>query len=278
MPTDPKWRTIARVSGQRIGDVIAVYNHMMIKASNRDETQCNAVKRGYITGWSDEDIASALDLKTEDVQSIREAMQGRVLDEDYLTGWEYRQPKKEDNSSVRVKAYRDRKKRHVTPCNDMKRSVTQSNTREEEIREDKNIRKKRASAYSPQFENIWTTLYPKNDGSKSVAFKSYQREINQGADHAIIEQGVIAYVAHIQRTGAPVAHFATWLNQQRWTIDYAAIPAHSAGVNSHPRPSAPSADERAKAAVMRAAVAGGFAPSGRPRSETEAGYEAIPRV
>ena len=81
MPNDPKWRTIARISQQRIGDVIAVYVHMLVCASN-------ATERGRTQGWSDEDAGTALDLTTEAVTGIRQAMQSRVLDGDKLLGWE----------------------------------------------------------------------------------------------------------------------------------------------------------------------------------------------
>lgn len=103
MPTDPKWRTIARVSKQPIPNVVAVYLHMLICASN-------ATERGRTHGWSDEDVASALDLETAQITSIREAMQGRVLEHDYLTGWDRRQPKREDNSADRAREYRERQK------------------------------------------------------------------------------------------------------------------------------------------------------------------------
>lgn len=113
MPTDPKWRAIARRCGQRIGDVIAVYVHMM--------TQANAAReRGCIDTWDDEDIAAALDMEPDAVTAIREAMQGKVLDGNCLTGWDNRQPKREDNSAERVKRYRERE----TQRND---DVTQRN-------------------------------------------------------------------------------------------------------------------------------------------------------
>lgn len=109
MPNDPKWRTIARVSGQRIGDVIAVFNHLMVSASG------NAEKRG-VTQCNAEDLATALDVSEDVINSILNAMQGRVLTENYLLGWERRQPKREDNSSARVKEHRGRNavKRNVT--------------------------------------------------------------------------------------------------------------------------------------------------------------------
>lgn len=104
MVNDPKWRTISRASGERIGDVIAVYLHMLTCAAN-------ATERGRTQGWSDEDVATALDLEIAQVTKIREAMQGRVLDGDYLRGWEKRQPKREDEgSSHRAKAWREAQK------------------------------------------------------------------------------------------------------------------------------------------------------------------------
>jgi hypothetical protein len=58
-------------------------------------------------------------------------MQGKVLNQSVLTGWEKRQPKREDASNERTKAYRERMalksdavKRAVTQCDDTKREVT----------------------------------------------------------------------------------------------------------------------------------------------------------
>jgi hypothetical protein len=125
LPNDPKWRTIARVSGKSIPAVISVYIHMLVCASN-------ATERGRTQGWCDEDVANALDLSTDDVNAIREAMQGRVLDGDYLKGWEKRQPKREDGAAERAKAWRDRKKqdheRPRTQTNAEKRPDTDTDT------------------------------------------------------------------------------------------------------------------------------------------------------
>lgn len=128
MPTDPKWRVIARKSGQPLPCVIAVFTMMMCNASG------NAEKRGTLLAWDDEDAAAALDIDATAVSAIRDAMQGKVLDGDYLTGWERRQPRREDNSVGRVRAYRERKRtdgnaeeRGVTQ---VKRNVTQRNAPE----------------------------------------------------------------------------------------------------------------------------------------------------
>ena len=119
MPTDPKFRTIARASGQPLATVIAMFVLMMTDAS------ANAVERGR-TQISDEDIASALDIDDGAVSTIRAAMQGRVLDGDMLSGWEARQPKREDNSAERARAWRENKKAE----NSTERNRTQSNAQE----------------------------------------------------------------------------------------------------------------------------------------------------
>ena len=103
MPTDPKWRTIARASRQTIGDVMSVYIHLLVCASN-------ATERGRTQSFNSEDVASALDIDTEQVEQIVAAMQGRVLDGDLVKGWETRQVSREDGSAERSKAWREAKK------------------------------------------------------------------------------------------------------------------------------------------------------------------------
>ena len=107
MPNDPKWRTIARVSSQPIALVQAMYVHLLVDASRN-------VTRGHVT-VSKEDIASALDVTDEQVEAVFLAMQGRVLDGDKLSGWESRQPKREDagnpESGAKSAAQRKREQR-----------------------------------------------------------------------------------------------------------------------------------------------------------------------
>ena len=120
MPTDPKWRTIARISGQSISSVQAIYLQILVNASeNSTVTQCDAEKRGVTFGLRAEDVASCLDMITEDVESVFAAMQGRVMDGDRVMGWEKRQPVREDNSAERTRRYREKKKEEnpiVTQC------------------------------------------------------------------------------------------------------------------------------------------------------------------
>lgn len=102
MPTDPKWRVVAKRSGRPLAEVLSVFVMMMTNAG------ANATERGTLCNWCDEDIAAALDMEPDHVAAIREAMQGKTLDGDRLSGWEKRQPKREDGGAERAKAWRER--------------------------------------------------------------------------------------------------------------------------------------------------------------------------
>ncbi|WP_205208445.1 hypothetical protein [Chromobacterium haemolyticum] len=104
MPNDPKWRTISRISGQPIALVQAVYLHLLVDASRN-------VTRGHVTVTA-EDLSSALDVTEDAIKAIQDAMQGRVLDGNKLSGWDGRQPKREDpgNEETGAKSAAERKR------------------------------------------------------------------------------------------------------------------------------------------------------------------------
>lgn len=140
MPTDPKWRTIARVSGQRISDVIAVYLHLLVDASRN-------VTRGHVTVTA-EDIASAIDVTEDVVTSILEAMQGRVIDGAVLTGWSARQPKREDagdsesGTKSAVQRKREQRAREKEALENDGRSLVTKKSRKVTLDKDTEERKK----------------------------------------------------------------------------------------------------------------------------------------
>jgi hypothetical protein len=119
MPSDPKWRTIARRSGQSIGNVIAVFNFMMVHATD------TADERGCLTGFDAEDVATSLDLEEDDVLAIMAAMEGKVLNGNLLSGWDKRQPKREDGTAAQRKAAW--KKRNQANSDDVERTGTHGN-------------------------------------------------------------------------------------------------------------------------------------------------------
>lgn len=147
MPTDPKWRTIARISKQPITSVISVYLHMLVCASN-------ATERGRTDALCDEDVASALDMETENVSAIVKAMEGRVIENSLITGWDKRQPKKEDNSALRSKEWREKKKeeRNRTTPNE---TDTQEEDTEEDTEEDIYNYATSASEQKSNFQKIY---------------------------------------------------------------------------------------------------------------------------
>ena len=110
MPNDPKWRTVSKVSKQPIATVMATYIHLLVAASLSEE-------RGTVQ-INEEDLASALDIKPEEIKAILSAMQGRLLKGNKLIGWSKRQPLKEDGSAERAKAWREgRKKQSAKQAN-----------------------------------------------------------------------------------------------------------------------------------------------------------------
>ena len=142
--TDPKWQTIARKSGRPKCEVIAMFMHLMMLANEAEE-------RGSVADVVLEDVVSALDLDDEVVESIWAAMQGRVINNDRLTGWEKRQPAREDSgdektgsllNTERSRLFRERKRieaelqRDATQGNDTQRDATQGNTPEAETEAD----------------------------------------------------------------------------------------------------------------------------------------------
>jgi hypothetical protein len=122
MPTDSKWRTISRKSGQPIPCVIALFNLILVNASAND------AERGTLRNWRHEDAASALDMDEEDVAAIVAAMEGRVIEGGRLMGWEKRQPKREDGTAAeRKEAW---KQRQIEARNALERTGTQQNAPE----------------------------------------------------------------------------------------------------------------------------------------------------
>jgi hypothetical protein len=138
MPNDPKFKTISKLAKQHITAVIAVYVHLLVSASS------NADERGR-TQVNSEDLASATDLDIEQVESIIASMQGRLLDGDVVSGWEKRQPKREDGSSERSRAWRESQKN----LDGSELNRTQANAGERKKTQDKEEdkdKKKRESA------------------------------------------------------------------------------------------------------------------------------------
>jgi len=139
MPTDPKWRVIARRSGASLSEVIAIFTFVLVNAS------ANATERGRTHNLFADDIAAALDMDEATVEAVLAAMEGKVLSNGALIAWERRQPKREDNSADRARQWREEKKaeRKRTQANAAERPETETDT--EIIEEPKGSRASRAA-------------------------------------------------------------------------------------------------------------------------------------
>jgi hypothetical protein len=168
MPNDPKWRTISRVSGQRIGDVISIYIHLLVSASN-------ATERGRTQSSNAEDIATALDLEHAQVVAVLDAMQGRVLEKDRLLGWAKRQPEREDGSAERSKAWREARKEAARTQSNASERIRPTDKDKEETREEEKETSSTPTQACP-YEKIVQMYHEELPGLPRVVVDSDERK------------------------------------------------------------------------------------------------------
>lgn len=162
--TDPKWRIVCKRSGQPAAIVIAVWLAMLERASQ-------STPRGSIAGWSDDDMALILDIDSTQVLAVREAMQGKTLEGDAVVNWDRRQPKREDGSAERAKAWRERNRTQPNATERTANAIDRTRTPDREIeREKENITEAKASGASAprnSFEKDYFDKGKKVLGSKA---------------------------------------------------------------------------------------------------------------
>jgi hypothetical protein len=134
-PTDSKFRVIAKRAGVTPGVVSAVYWALLDYASQNEP-------RGSVEGFDTETYAEWAGWEESDVLAILDAFTSKqVIIDGRIVAWEKRQPKKEDDSTERVRAFRERQRiaelqalqalqdADATQGNDMKHDVTPGNYR-----------------------------------------------------------------------------------------------------------------------------------------------------
>lgn len=229
MPNDPKWRTISKVSGEPIALVQAIFLQLLVSASQNVTRDENGVTSHVVT-VTNEDIASALDVTERNVESVISAMQGRVLEGNFIKGWDKRQAtsasvrnggKPAKTGAERAREYRERKKqrelelegvtsRNVTSCD--------GNGVTTQIREDKNRKdinntppisphagqktKKGCDETSPTFDDFWE-IYPRRAGgdSKKLALRAWNARVSEGIPPDKIVDGARRYANFVSATG-----------------------------------------------------------------------------
>jgi hypothetical protein len=134
-PTDPKWLGIARKAGVAPGIVAALVWALLDRASQ-------SADRGSIAGYDADGLACFMGCEVEQVELVITLMHEKnILSDNAFTGWDKHQPKREDNSTERVKEYRERKKTQSntseTQCNAEKRSETLDTDTDTDTEKDK---------------------------------------------------------------------------------------------------------------------------------------------
>lgn len=75
--------------------------------------------------------------------------------------------------------------------------------------------------YSREFEEAWS-IYPRKIG-KALAFKKFNQALKRARYETIIN-GIAGYKDYTAGTEQRfICHLSTWLNQDRWNDDYAAL-------------------------------------------------------
>lgn len=129
---DPKWRVVAARASSKLSRNVTV-GHVLSVWASMLECASQANPRGTLVGWDAEDVGAGLGIDPDEVAAICDAMQGKTVDGDQLSGWNRRQPKAEDlRATERKRAQREResgKEPVVTEgdekqSHDMSRNVT----------------------------------------------------------------------------------------------------------------------------------------------------------
>jgi uncharacterized protein YdaU (DUF1376 family) len=115
------------------------------------------------------------------------------------------------------KRWNKQKDKCTQHANSMPSAMLGDATRQDKTRESK-------KEYTSDFLELWN-IYPRKDGSKSDAFKSYQKAVKETAHETIIA-GLKKYAeANRGKDVQYIAHATTWLNGKRWEAEYASQPA-----------------------------------------------------
>ena len=133
-PTDPKWLVIAKRSETQPGIVSAVVWALFDFASQNEDS------RGDVSGFDSETYAAFSGFEEKDIKRIIECLEEKnIIENGRLVAWDKRQPKREDNSTERVRNHRNKMKRDETQCN-----------APEKIREETEQKEKDAAGAAPE--------------------------------------------------------------------------------------------------------------------------------
>lgn len=268
MTTDPKWQTIARKSGQPRCLVIALFSHLLLLANYSE------IERGHLDKLNVEDVASALDVDEEQITAILDAMQGRVIEDNRLSGWSNRQPAREDmgnpqtgakSAAQRKREQRAREKENqsqaddssqdVTQCHEESRSVTQCHAPEAEAEADISATTTGACAHEQSPPDDQTKI-TKPAADLSIALRRVGVNANSGHPTILgfVKAGVtvdqVLEAADIAKQRKPSGNIG--VNYLRPIIEDILNPPAPATMRTGSARGSPSIDNSAAARVRRA--------------------------
>lgn len=190
--SDPKWRVIAARSGQPVGDIVAVWAWLLERARQAD---------GNLGDVDVEEIAVTYGYEVDSVASILKALADKgLIGEGSIKNWRKRQPKREDDSRERVKAWRAAK-----ACN---ADVTHGNAPEAEAETETTV------AIAPVVERAKrkTRIDPNWKPSESGLASADKR----GVFGSALDREASRFVAHHTAKGNVMANWdaawVTWLD------------------------------------------------------------------
>jgi hypothetical protein len=136
--TDPKFQWVARKSGQPFTAVIALWVALLERASSVTQGDAS-VTRGDVAGFDCDDHDVLFGLEDGCCARILDAFAAKgMIAGGVITNWEKRQPKREDSSAERTRAYRERKaKESSVTTGDA--PVTQSDDKKREDKSRENL-------------------------------------------------------------------------------------------------------------------------------------------
>lgn len=217
-PTDPKWIVVARRVGTEPGVVAATWWALMDHASQN-------TPRGSADGFDSESVAAFFGWEDTVVAAVLAVLRekGLVGADGMLAAWEKRQPKREDDSSPRVRKFRERQRTQapkpasipetipavttvpVTHGNAVKRDVTLEERRGEKRREEETPYGSSNGATSPVpdgFDLFWES-YPKRAGTagKGEAAKRWRARLREKYEATVMTEAATRYGRWCLATG-----------------------------------------------------------------------------
>lgn len=255
--TDAKYLLIAQRSGQPVGDVVAVWVHVLDMANQRDVSE-----RGLVDHLDVEALAAFLQRPVENIEAILAAMRAPkrdgspgMISGERVTAWRKRQPIREDDGAAeRKRRQRDRERADAsqrddtashtdTHSPDLSHDVTrghalQDKTRTEETDSPPIIppsggcvtgreaspeiprRDRRKPLGEPQGFAEFYAAYPRHIARPDAA-KAFAKAL-QRATHETIMLGLERAKLAWRRRGTDAEHIpypASWLNNDRWADD-----------------------------------------------------------